>query len=391
MNPSEIIQLWKRSKSPWGAAVIGALIAIHLATFRVAAEETVSFLIGGYADGIYLSELDLSTGSMKIPRRVAEVHAPAFLALHPKLPIIYSVTETSRSDSKHPPMITSFEWNSSESQLKILNRETIDGDAPCYVSTDDEGRFAFVANYSSGSIMVYPLASDGALQAVASTVQHPEHRGPNKQRQEGPHAHSILMDPSNQWVCVADLGLDQVRVYALDRADGKLTPAEHSAFELPPGSGPRHLAFHPSGRWAYVINELTSTLTTASFDPGSGEMKEVQTVTTILGPVPAGNSTAEVLVHPSGRFIYGSNRVHDSIAVFHFDEQTGKTTLVQNQPTGGKIPRNFRIDPSGRYLLAENQLSGTIRSFRIDLEDGTLTDTWHSIEIPSPACIKFLR
>ncbi len=370
---------------------------ITLACGSSIAQETKSpakslpFLIGGFADGIYASNLNLATGELAKPRRLAEVHTPSFFCLHPKLDIVYSVTETMQKDAAHPAALTAFKLDPQKMTLTRLNSQLVAGDIPCYVSTDAEGKFAFIANYTSGSVAVYPISDSGELKPASDSVQHKKGSGPNASRQDAPHAHSILMDPSGRWVVAADLGLDQVLVYELDRSSGKLKPAPTPFFTLPPGSGPRHVTFHPNGKLAFVINELASTLTSATWDWAKGIFKEIQTASTVDGPVPEGNTTAEVLVHPNGKFVYGSNRGHDSIAMFSIDEQTGAIKLLGNCSTGGKTPRNFRIDPTGTFLLAENQSTHTIRTLKIDAKTGLLSDSGQSVEQQAPACIKFIE
>jgi 6-phosphogluconolactonase len=375
------------------ALLVGA-IAASWSTAR--AEEpaksakTLPFLIGGFSDGIYASRLNLADGSMEKPSRLAEVYHPSFFCLHPKLDIVYSVTETMQKDAEHPATITAFKLDRQKMTLTKLNAQPVSGDIPCYVSTDADGKFALIANYTSGSVAVYPIADSGELKPASDVVQHKKGTGPNASRQDGPHAHSILMDPSGRWVVAADLGLDQVLVYELDRAQGKLKPAPTPFFTLPPGSGPRHVTFHPNGKLAFVINELASTLTSAKWDSDKGVFTTVQTASTVMGTVPEGNTTAEVLVHPNGKFVYGSNRGHDSIAIFSVDEKSAAIQLLGNCSTGGKTPRNFRIDPTGGYLLAENQSTHTIRALKIDSATGLLSDSGQSIEQQAPACIKFI-
>jgi 6-phosphogluconolactonase len=234
-----------------------------------------------------------------------------------------------------------------------------------------------------------PIDADGTLKEPSSVQQH-QGSSVNKQRQEAPHAHSINLDAANQYAFAADLGLDKVLIYQFDGATGRLTPNKPTAALVAPGSGPRHFAFHPSGRHAYVINEMLCTVTAFSYDPATGALKEVQTLSTVPDGVKPGYSTAEVVVHPSGKFLYGSNRGHDSIAMFAIDDTTGKLTSLGQQPTQGKTPRNFNVDPTGTYLLAANQGSDSIVVFRIDAQTGKLTPTGHTAEVPTPVCVKFV-
>jgi 6-phosphogluconolactonase len=244
-----------------------------------------------------------------------------------------------------------------------------------------------VANYGGGSVACLPIQDDGSLKAPSATIQHAG-SGPDPNRQKNPHAHSINVDPANKYAFAADLGLDKVLIYKFDSAAGTLT--ENGAGTVPPGSGPRHFAFHPAGKYAYVINEMTSTVTAYAYDAEKGALKELQTLSTLVEPV-KGNSTAEVVVHPSGKFLYGSNRGHDSIAVFTIDQESGRLTAAGHTPTGGKTPRGFSVDPTGSYLLAGNQNSGTISVFKIDQQTGALTAVGEPIAAPSPVCIRFLK
>ena len=246
-----------------------------------------------------------------------------------------------------------------------------------------------VANYGSGSGGCLPIERDGRLRPASSTYQH---RGQvaDPRRQGGPHAHSINLDAANRYAVVADLGLDKVFVYAFDPAKGNLTPHQPPFAKVAPRSGPRHFAFHPDGRFGYVINEISRTVTAFAYDADDGILTEIQTISTVPADAFRGGSTAEVQVHPSGKFLYGSNRGHDSIAIFAIDPTTGKLTPVGHEPTQGKTPRNFAIDPTGAFLLAENQDSNTIVVFRIDPQNGTLKATGQTAKVSKPVCIKMI-
>ena len=254
---------------------------------------------------------------------------------------------------------------------------------------DKTGKDVLVANYDSGSVSVLPIQPDGKLGAATAFVQH-QGSSADPQRQEGPHAHSINVDAANRFAFAADLGLDKVLVYRFDPAKGTLIANSPPSVSVKPGAGPRHFAFHPGGHYAFVINEMGSTVTAFSYDPAHGVLKELQTISTLPENFKGENSTAEVQVHPSGKFLYGSNRGHDSIAVFAIDPDKGTLSLVERQSTQGKTPRNFGIDPSGQYLLAANQDSGTVVVFRIDPQTGHLSPTGQVVEVPSPVCVKFL-
>jgi 6-phosphogluconolactonase len=255
---------------------------------------------------------------------------------------------------------------------------------------DRTGKYVLLANYGGGSVSVLPIQEDGSLGKATAFIQH-SGRGSDPQRQEGPHAHSINLDAANRFAVAADLGLDKLFLYRFDAAKGILTPNDPPFASLRPKSGPRHFAFHPKGTFAYVINELSSTVTVFSYDAERGVLKELQTVTTLPKGFSGENSTAEVQVHPSGKFLYGSNRGHDSIAVFKIDGEKGILQLIEIQSTHGKEPRNFGIDPSGSFLLAANQNSSSVVVFRIDAKTGRLSATGNSVEVNSPVCVKFVE
>lgn len=353
-----------------------------------------SFLIGGFGDGIYSSKLE-PDGKMSEPKLAVKQKLPAFFAFHPKLDVLYALTETGKGDATAPASITAYRFDRNDltagktPTLTTLSTQKIDGDSPCHVSLDATGEFLAVANYTSGSVVIFPVAGDGSIKPSSSIVVHTG-SSPNKQRQEKPHAHCAFWDPTNRYVLVCDLGLDKVFVYDLDRKTGQLNLT--SEMPLAPGSGPRHLAFHPNGNWVYVVNELNMTLTTATWDASSAKLKEIQTVSTLPLDAKGDNfSTAEVLVHPSGRFVYSSNRGHHTIASYRVDDQSGKLTPTAHTASGGKTPRNFRMNPKGDFLLAENQESNSIHSFRINMETGLLEPTGFSVKAPAPACIKFFE
>ncbi len=374
-----------------------AIAALFCATVWSQAEplQAQVFWIAGYGPGVYASRLQRD-GSMAEPKLVAEQKNPSFLALHPKLDVMYVVTETMRDDRDAPAAIVAYRFDreayldGKTPELVKMQSEKVNGDVPCHVAIDPTGKFAVVANYVSGSVSVFPLGDDGSLQRESGTIQH-RGSGPNAERQKGPNAHCSLFDATGRWVLVADLGADRVFVYELDKDKKTLKPGPNPAFELPPGSGPRHLAFHPSGKTVYIINELGMTLTAAAWDGATGKLETISHESTVPEGKPTpGGSTAEVIVHPSGRFVYGSNRGHNTIAIFAINQSTGGIKRIDNFDTLGKTPRNFRIDPFGQLLLAENQDSDTVYSFRIDSATGMVKPTGYSIRPLKPACIKFL-
>ena len=339
--------------------------------------------------GIYVSTLDFATGKLSQPELAAEVKNPSFVAIHPNRKFVYAVSEISDFQGKSVGGISAFAVDAASGRLKLLNQQSSVGAGPCHLVVDAAGENVLVANYGGGSVSVLPIEKkNGNLAPTSSSIQH-QGSSVDKQRQEGPHAHSINLDPANKFAFAADLGLDKVLIYHFDGTKGKLTANLPPAGEVAPGSGPRHLAFHPSGKIVFVNNEMTSTVTSFAYDPTRGSLTEIHTLSTLPQPTP-GNSTAETVVHPSGKFVYVSNRGHDSVAIFQCDPATGRLTAIGHQSTGGKTPRNFNIDPVGRYLLAANQSTNNVVVFRIDPSSGKLTPTGDSIEVGSPVCVKFV-
>lgn len=342
------------------------------------------------SQGIALLELDLETGALTAKGYAGKASSPSFLAIHPNRRFLYSVNEVAAAGGRTSGGVSAFAIDPKDGSLTLLNQESSHGAGPCHLVVDRAGKNVLVANYGGGSIAVLPVGSDGRLAPASAAIQHSGTVADPK-RQGGPHAHSINLDAANRFAVVADLGLDKVFVYKFDPSQGTLTPNDPPAASTAQRSGPRHFAFHPDGRHAYVINEINCTVTGFDYNPERGTLTEFQTVPTLPEGVAVkpSDSTAEVQVHPSGQFLYGSNRGHDSIAIFAIDAATGRLTPVGHQPTQGKTPRNFGIDPTGRYLLAANQGSGTIVVFRIDPATGRLQPNGHTAEVPMPVCVKF--
>jgi 6-phosphogluconolactonase len=346
---------------------------------------------GPKSKGIYVSRLDLASGTLSAPVLAAETASPSFLAIHPNQRFLYAANEVSDFAGRKSGAVGAFSLDPQTGKLTLLNQQSSVGDGPCHLVVDKTGKNVLVANYGGGSVAVLPVGADGKLGEATVAIQH-HGSSVNPQRQKEPHAHSINLDAVNRFAFVADLGLDKVMIYKYDAAKGTLVANDPSSASVKPGAGPRHFAFHPSGRFAYVINEIHCTVTAFRYDAQRGELTELQTISTLpeRESVKPAYSTAEVQVHPSGRFLYGSNRGHDSIVVFAIDENSGKLTYVENEPTQGKTPRNFGIDPTGAYLLAANQNSDSIVVYRIDPKTGALTPTGQSVEAPSPVCVKFV-
>ena len=365
-------------------------LALVLTTARAA--ETLVYIgayTGAKSKGIYLSRLDATSGKLSAPELAAETTSPSFLAIHPNHRFLYAVGEVNEFNGKKAGGVSAFSIDKKTGQLQLLNQQASGGEGPCHLALDKTGKCLLVANYGSGSIAAFSVGADGKLGEAATTIQH-NGSSVNARRQSEPHAHFITPDPGNRFALVCDLGLDKVFVYKLDPAKASLVINDSPSCAIKPGSGPRHLVFHPSGKWLYNINEMGSSLNVLSFDAKRGELKELQTISSLPETSTVNNTCAEVQIHPSGKFVYGSNRGHDSIAVFAVDPKTGRLTAVQHQSTRGKTPRHFGIDPSGKWLLAENQASDTIVVFSIDTKTGRLTPTGQQIEIGSPVCVAFL-
>ena len=343
---------------------------------------------GAKSKGIYMSRFDPATGRLSAPELAVATASPSFLALHPNRQFVYASGETSILNGKRVGVVAAFSVNAKTGRLKLLNRQSSGGEGPCHVAVDPTGKCLLVANYGNGSIAALPIRADGSLGEPGAIIQH-QGSSVNPVRQAGPHAHFITPDPANRFVLACDLGLDQVLVYRFDPAKPSLVPNDPPFVSVKPGSGPRHLAFHPSGRFVFLSSEMGSTLTAFAYDAKRGVLKELQTLLTLPENFAGAKSGAELQVHPNGKFVYASNRGHDSIAVFAFDASEGKLTCVENQPTQGKTPRHFAIDPTGQWLLAENQDSGSVVVFHIDAKTGRLSPTGQSVSVGAPTCAIF--
>ncbi len=345
----------------------------------------------GRADGIGVFRLDPSNGAMTHVQTAPGALNPSFVALHPFRPNLYAVNAVPEIDGHQGGAISAYSVDPATGELTFLNRQSAGGAGPCFVAVEATGQFVLASSYGGGSVTMLPIQADGSLGPATDFVQHVG-SGADPRRQTSPHAHSINVDPANRYALVCDLGLDRVMVYRLDLTRGKLVPNDEPWAPTRPGAGPRHLTFHPNGRYVYVINEIDSTLAVYSYDAERGTLKERQ----VLSTLPEGyadaarNTTAEVRVLPSGRFVYGSNRGHDSIVIFAADESGGKLTYVGHESSRGKGPRNFVIDPTGRLMLVANQDTDDIVAFWIDPATGQLTPTGQVTRTPSPVCVRLV-
>ena len=342
------------------------------------------------SQGIYYYRFNKKTGELTPKNYILGVVDPSFLVVEKNRKFLYSVNETLEYEGKKSGAVSSFAIDQKTGELTLLNKQPSLGGAPCHLSLSTNGRFLLVANYVGGNIAVLPIGPDGRLGEAVNSKTHTG-SGPNKDRQESAHAHSITLDRNDRFAVACDLGADKVFIYKFNKRTGKLTPNSSQAFfSARPGAGPRHFAFHSNGRNAFVINELHSSVTSLAYDERRGVLNEIHTTSTLPHNWVGENTCADIHISPNGRFVYGSNRGHDSIVCFSLDDPTGKLSLVAHTPTGGRTPRNFAIDPTGNFLLAANQNSDSICTFQIDPRSGRLTQIGNSISIPSPVCVRFL-
>jgi 6-phosphogluconolactonase len=386
--------------------VVTVLLLPVLSVFALAASHPGQYLfyVGTYTDdggkstgskGIYAYRYDASTGEITALGLAAETVNPSFVAVHPSGKFLYAVNEVGNYQGPNGGGVSAFSIDRDKDghptgKLTFLNEAQSRGGAPCYITVDRTGKYVLVANYDGGSIAAFPILEDGKLGEASAFVQHNGH-GANPKRQEGPHAHSIDMSPDNHFAFVDDLGLDELLVYKFDATKGTLTPNDPPFAKLDPGSGPRHFVLHPSGKFAYVVTEMKSTVNVFANDPKTGTLHPLQTISTLPKNFTGENDDAEIEIHPSGRFLYVSNRGHDSITLFAVDSAKGTLTPVDYVSTQGKTPRSFEIDPTGQFLFAENQKSDDIVVFKIDPNSGRLTPTSKVLNVASPVCVRFLK
>ena len=371
-------------------ALLFAALLLGVSSMSAADKEakTLWVYLGTYtgkdSKGIYKALFDPATGKLSDAELVAETESPSFLAISPDRKYLYAVNEVGNyGGSKNAGSVTAFAIEPKTGKLKQLNVQSSGGAHPCHVSMDRTGKVVLVANYSGGNCASYPVLADGKLGDMATLMQH---KAVEKGRT---HAHSINIDPSNKFAVCADLGLDQLLVYKVDLATGKMTAHEPPFGAVAPGAGPRHFAFHPTKPLAFVINETKCTLNSLKWDAAKGTFTVLDTANTLPRDVGKGDSTAEVVIHPNGKWIYGSNRGHDSIVAFESNDE-GKLKLIGHQGAGIKTPRNFCIDPTGQWLLVGNQSGGNVSVFKIDATTGALTATTNGTKLASPVCIRFI-
>jgi len=344
--------------------------------------------VGTFADGgtIYSYRFDPVAGRLSAPKVAAKSPRPEWLALHPGGKFLYAVNEIPAYAGQPAGSLSVFAVDSSTGKLSLLDRASSRDEGPAHVTTDRTAKYVLISNYPQGSLVVLPVLKDGRLGNPSAFVRH-QGSGLDPERQAGPHVHAVVLSPDNRFALVADLGLDEVIVYPFDESHGTLGKAQIT--KVKPGSGPRHLVFSSTGKFVYLLNELSSSVTVFSYEAAAGALAELQTISSLSTDFAGRSFAAEIAIHPSGKFLYASNRGEDSIAVFAIDQAAGTLEAVENTPTKGKTPRNFAIDPSGSWLLVGNQESDSIVTFRIDGKTGHLTPAGKVVQVGSPVCIQF--
>ena len=377
-------------------SIVVLLVAFLCSAFCFGKEVRTSkylLYVGTYTDkgakGIYVYRYDAGSGQLSDSQVAAETVNPSFVTIDDKKRLLYAVNELQKYQNESSGGVSAFSVGP-RGQLHLLNEVASGGADPCYVSIDKSGKYVLVANYTGGSISVFPIRQDGSLGAPTAFIQH-KGSGPNRERQEAAHAHWIETSPDNRFAIASDLGIDELLVYRFDASTGKLAPNDPPFAKAEPGAGPRHLAFAPSGKFAYVINELQSTVSVFSYDAANGVLHPLQTISALPKKFSGENTAAEIAIHPNGRFLFASNRGHDSIAVFSIDKAKGTLRLIDNFSVKGRTPRSFVIDPTGSRLLVANQDTGNIVVFRINRSTGRLTATGQEVKVPAPVCLKFMK
>jgi 6-phosphogluconolactonase len=352
-------------------------------------KQTLRVYVGTYtfgsSKGIYTFDLDPGKAHLSQLATTNRIANPSFLALSPDLKYLYAVSEIKEFEGKDQGLVAAFKIKKN-GELTFLNQRGTHGVSPCHVTIDDTGKWALISNYRGGNIAVFPIKDSGQLGKATDIIQH-HGSSVHPSRQQQAHMHSIFLSPNNRYAYASDLGIDKIMIYQWNRQTGKLEANDPAFFKTRDGAGPRHFAFHPNGLFAYVINELNSTITAFTFDAQTGALTDTGNVSTLPKSFKGENTCADIHVSPSGNTLYGSNRGHDSIVSYKIDKNTGQLELSGHESTRGKTPRNFAIDPSGQLLLAANQNSDNIAIFEIDPKNGLLSFI-KDIKVPNPVCIK---
>lgn len=363
---------------------------VYVGTYSEAIVFGTGQVLQGKGCGLYCYAFDRHAGALKLLGTTEGVRNASYLAFDPQRRFLFCVNEFKEYQGQASGAVSSFRIDPATGALTYINTVASHGTDPCHLIVDATGRFVLIANFASGSVCMLPIGTDGSLGEAVQVIQHAG-SSIDPRRQAGPHAHAVEFDNDNRYVFVPDLGLDRVMIYAFDATLGQLTPNPHQPFvAVAPGAGPRQLAMRPDGRFAYLINELNSTMTAYRYDTAKGMLHELQTLPTLPEGFVGQSTCAEVQMTPDGRFLYGSNRGHDSLAIYQVDTASGRLCCIGHHGTGGKIPRNFEISPCGRFLAAANQDSDNVVMFRLNPESGTMTATGEAVAAGTPICVRFV-
>lgn len=344
----------------------------------------------GDSEGIYGFTLDTESGSIENINVAAKLENPTYISIDKNNKYLFSVVKSPDEKNLESNGISAYFLNSSTGELKLINYETLEGKSPCHVSIDKNNRYVFSANYHEGTLSIFPIIDAGSVAMPSDIIKH-SGSGPNKERQEAPHVHFVSLSPDEKYLFAVDLGTDRIEAYDFDFEKGKLHHNSNLSISLKPGCGPRHLVFHPNGKFIYVITELSSEVVVLEYNPQDFNVKEIEYISTLPNDFNEENTGAAIHISSDGRYLYTSNRGHNSIAVFSVDEETGKLQLISHHSTLGDGPRDFNIDPTGRFLIAANQNTSNIVTYCINSEAGILKHIGESIEIPNPVCVKFIN
>jgi len=358
-------------------------------------QETRELIIAGTFDGeggegLYVFSFDRENLSFELLQTISDRLSPSFQAVHPTMPIVYSASRSPFSETSDHQTIGAYRADKETGMLSLINEQSAKGIAPAHVSVDPLGSFVYVSNYTSGNVSMYPIRDDGGLDAASDLVQHVG-SSINPDRQQNAHAHAADPSPDGRFLYVSDLGMDKIMIYEVDRQRQVLSPASTPWFENTPGAGPRHLSSHPNGNYAYSVEELTSTIAVLRVNRTTGALEQVQRVSMLPDDFEGSNTAADIHVSPDGKFLYASNRGHDSIVIFAIDESSGELSLTGYQSVIGQHPRNFMIDKSGELVFVANRDSNHIVVFRLDPVTGTLNYTGTELMVPLAVCVTSLN
>lgn len=367
-----------------------SLLLTHLSLTVDAQSAKEILYVGTYSlrgsEGIYVFEFDRKAGTVKPLQSVSNTKSPSFLAIHPSKKYLYSVNEAAKTGPSKAGAVSAYAIDGATGKLTFLNGESSLGEGPCHISIDQTGKTAFVSNYGGGNLAVLPIKPNGMLGAATDSVKYTG-KGANAKRQDKAHVHSTIVSPDNRFIYVADLGLDKLNIFEADVKNSTVKPAQMPYVSVKPGYGPRHFTFHPNGKFAYLVEELTSSVAVFSRDAKTGALTLLSDgVKTLPESFSGENTSADIHIDPSGRFLYQSNRGRNALAMFAIDSN-GKLTSLGDEPTMGKTPRNFMIDPKGDFVFVVNQDSDNMTLFRRDQKTGKLTYTGQSIQVPAPVCV----